>query len=278
MTLGRVLVVAGSDSGGGAGIQADIKTVMALGGYAQTAVTALTAQDTHGVRAVVTVDADFVRLQMRMAFADIGVDAVKTGMLGDLATIDAVGDVLDERAGSAPVVVDPVMTAKGGANLLQSAAVSGLRGRLFGHATLLTPNLPEAEVLTGIAIVDEAAMHAAIDALLAEGLAGVLLKGGHLHGPEVVDILATRLGREVFRAPRIETRHTHGTGCTLASAVATGLAQGMALREAVLRARHYVLAAIAAAPGLGGGHGPLGHGEASKQSLFEKKDQKTSQC
>lgn len=257
---GRVLVVAGSDSGGGAGIQADIKTVTMLGGYAMTAVTALTAQDTHGVHAVVPVAPDFVQLQMRLCLADLGADAIKTGMLGDAATIEAVCAVLEVEARGLPVVVDPVMSAKGGASLLQDAAVATLKRRLLPLTSVLTPNLPEAEILLGMTIADEAAMHRAVEALLSMGAPAVLLKGGHLPGDELVDLLATAEGIVAFRSVRIPTRHTHGTGCTLASAVATGLAQGLSLRNAVERARAYVQAAIRSAPGFGGGHGPLNHG------------------
>ena len=256
---GRVLVVAGSDSGGGAGVQADIKTVMALGGYATTAITALTAQDTLGVHAVMGVPPDFIRHQMRLALADIGADCVKTGMLADAATIAAVCDVLEAVPRRLTLVVDPVMAAKGGASLLETAAVAELKRRLLPLALLLTPNLPEAEILAGMAITDESTMHHAAEALLTLGVPAVLLKGGHLPGEDVVDLLATEQGCHVFRAPRIDTRHTHGTGCTLASAIATGLAQGMSLDDAVGRARLYVRAAIAAAPGLGAGHGPLDH-------------------
>jgi hydroxymethylpyrimidine/phosphomethylpyrimidine kinase len=256
---GRVLIVAGSDSGGGAGIQADIKTVTALGGYAMTAVTALTAQDTNGVHAVLPVPADFIALQMRLSLADIGADVVKSGMLGDAAAIDAVCGVLEAQSTRLPLVVDPVMVAKGGASLIAAEAVDHLRHRLLPLALLLTPNLPEAEALTGREIATEAQMHAAIEALLRLGAPAVLLKGGHLPGGEVVDLLATASETLVFRAPRIDSRHTHGTGCTLASAVATGLAQGLALPDAVTRARDYVRAAIATAPGFGAGHGPLNH-------------------
>lgn len=256
---GRVLIAAGSDCGGGAGIQADIKTVTALSGYAMTAITALTAQDTLGVHGVMPVPPDFIRQQLRLCLADIGADAIKTGMLADTATIDAVCDVLEEIAVRPPLVVDPVMSAKGGASLLQSAAVARLVARLIPMATLITPNLPEAEILTGLAIDDEAGMHRAIAALLDLGAQAVLLKGGHLPGDALVDLLATGNGTIAFRSTRIATRHTHGTGCTLASAVATGLAQGMALADAVARARGFVLAAIAKAPGYGRGHGPLNH-------------------
>ena len=256
---GRVLVVAGSDSGGGAGIQADLKTIAALGGYAMTAVTAVTAQDTSGVRGILPVPADFVVAQMRAALDDLGADAVKTGMLGDAATIAALCDVLDAQAPHLPLVVDPVLAATGGQRLLAAEALSVLRARLLPRATLLTPNVPEAEVLTGRTIHDEAAMQAAAADLLRAGARAVLLKGGHLPGETVTDLLVTPEGAHTLRARRIASRHTHGTGCTLASAVAVGLAQGMALEKAVRRARAYVLATIAAAPGFGAGHGPLGH-------------------
>ncbi|WP_135469086.1 bifunctional hydroxymethylpyrimidine kinase/phosphomethylpyrimidine kinase [Crenalkalicoccus roseus] len=256
---GRVLIVAGSDSGGGAGIQADLKAVTALGGYAATAITALTAQDTTGVHGVMAVPPDFIRQQIRVVLRDIGADAVKTGMLHDGPTIEAVCDEIAAGAPGVPLVADPVMVAKGGHRLLQAEAVETLKRRLLPLAALITPNLPEAEVLAGMEIRDRDAMRHAAAALLTLGVPAVLLKGGHLEGPTVVDLLATEAGIETFEGPRIETRHTHGTGCTLASAIAAGLAQGMALREAVARARAYVRAALAAAPGLGRGHGPLGH-------------------
>ena len=253
----RVLAVAGSDSGGGAGIQADIKTAMALGGYASTAVTALTAQDTRGVHAIYPVPPGFVRQQIALALADPGADAVKTGMLGDAAMIEAVAEAL---AGCGlPLVVDPVMVAKGGATLLARDALGALKRALLPLATLVTPNLPEAEALTGMAIATVADMRRAADSLLAMGLPAVLLKGGHGEGGTVTDLLATPDGVTAYERPRLPGRHTHGTGCTLATAVAVGLAAGLALPEAVSRARDYVQAAIAAAPGLGAGHGPLGH-------------------
>ena len=256
---GRVLVVAGSDSGGGAGIQADIKTIMALGGYAMTAVTALTAQDTHGVAGVLAVPPAFVALQMRTVLDDIGADAVKTGMLCDGATIAAVCDVLAAWPARLALVVDPVLAATGGQALLADAALAVLKERLLPLAALLTPNVPEAAALTGRAITDAAAMQRAAEQLLRCGVPAVLLKGGHLPGAEVADLLASGSGTVWLRAPRRATRHTHGTGCTLASAIAVGLAQGMALPAAVARAHAYVQAALAAAPGFGTGHGPLGH-------------------
>ncbi len=257
---GRVLIVAGSDSGGGAGIQADIKTVTALGGYAATAVTALTAQNTEGVFGVVGVEPAFIQQQMKVVLDDIGADAIKTGMLHDASVIDAVCDVLDGLEGGIPVVVDPVMVAQGGDSLLDPGAVQTLTRRLANRATLLTPNLHEAQKLTGMTIRDIAEMKQAAAMLLTLGCKAVLLKGGNLPGEHVVDVLAR--GEEVllFENPRIETRHLHGTGCTLASAIATGLAQGMNLDKALRRARAYLQEAIRSAPGLGRGSGPVNHG------------------
>jgi hydroxymethylpyrimidine/phosphomethylpyrimidine kinase len=255
---GRVLIVAGSDSGGGAGIQADLKTVTMLGGYAATAVTALTAQNTCGVFAIHEVPAAFVRQQMELVLTDIGADCIKIGMLHRAEIIAAVADALAAWAGRVPVVLDPVMVAKGGHPLLAPEAVEALRRRLVPQATVLTPNLPEAAVLAG---GDADAPLALAAALAGLGPQAVLLKGGHGHGPVLADILVRPdHPPEVFESPRIDTRHTHGTGCTLASAIAAGLAQGLELRPAIVRARDYVRRAILAAPGFGHGHGPLGHG------------------
>jgi hydroxymethylpyrimidine/phosphomethylpyrimidine kinase len=256
---GRVLIIAGSDSGGGAGIQADLKAVTALGAFGMTAITALTAQNTLGVHGVLPVPLDFLRQQIAVVLDDLGADALKTGMLADSATIDAVCDEITARAPGLPLVADPVMVAKGGHPLLVPEAADTLKRRLLPIAAVLTPNLPEAEALCGFAIADVGAMHQAAKALLALGPKAVLLKGGHLPGDEVVDLLATGARIEIFRDRRIATRHTHGTGCTLASAVAAGLAQGLSLRDSVIRARAYVRAAIASAPGYGAGHGPLDH-------------------
>jgi hydroxymethylpyrimidine/phosphomethylpyrimidine kinase len=256
---GRVLIVAGSDSGGGAGIQADIKTVTMLGAFAATAVTALTAQNTEGVFGVLPIDPKFIRLQMEVVLDDIGADAVKTGMLHDSGVIETVYTVLEERAAVVPLVLDPVMVAKGGAPLIQMDAIDALKRRLVPRAAVLTPNLPEAEILAGRPIADLAAMREAATALLGLGCRAVLLKGGHLAGDTVHDILATGSGLREWQSPRIASRHTHGTGCTLASAIAAGLAQGMTVDAAVERARDYVQRAIASAPGFGRGHGPLDH-------------------
>ena len=256
---GRVLIIAGSDSGGGAGIQADIKTVTMLDGFAMTAITALTAQNTEGVYGVLPIAPDFIRQQIEVVFDDIGADALKTGMLHDAAVIETVAAVIAERAAAVPLVVDPVMVAKGGAPLIEMGAIDALKRLLAPRAAVLTPNLPEAEILAGHPVGDLAAMHGAAEELLGLGCAAVLLKGGHLPGDTVYDVLATAAGRRVWDSPRIDSRHTHGTGCTLASAIAAGLAQGMAIEPAVERARAYVQRAIASAPGLGHGHGPLDH-------------------
>ena len=256
---GRVLIVAGSDSGGGAGIQADIKTVTMLGAFAMTAITALTAQNTDGVFGVLPIDPAFIRQQMEVVLDDLGADAVKTGMLHDAPVIETVTAVLAERAPNVPLVLDPVMVAKGGAPLIQTDAIETLKRRLIPRAAVLTPNLPEAEILCGQTIGDLAAMREAARALLGLGCRAVLLKGGHLPGETVHDLLATASGIREWQSPRIDSRHTHGTGCTLASAVAAGLAQGLAIEDAVERARDYVQRAIASAPGYGRGHGPLDH-------------------
>ena len=253
----RILVVAGSDSGGGAGIQADIKTAMALGAYASTAVTAVTAQDTWNIQDTHLIPTAFILHQIRLALVDPGADAIKTGMLGGATTIEQVAGAI--ASAGLPLVVDPVMVATGGARLMDLDAVAALKRYLLPLTTLLTPNVPEAEVLTGRAIPDLAAMRGAAETLLTLGVPAVLLKGGHCAGEVLVDLLATPDDILTFERPRLPTRHTHGTGCTLATAVAAGLAAGMPLPAAVLRARDYVQAAIAAAPGIGAGHGPLGH-------------------
>lgn len=263
---GRVLIIAGSDSGGGAGIQADIKTVTCLGGYAATAITALTAQDTRDVYDVMAVDPDFVVRQMEVVLNDIGADAIKIGMLHAAPVIEAVAAAIERLAPGIPVVVDPVMVAKGGAPLLQPDATDALKRCILLLATLATPNVPEAEALTGMSVIDPEEMEHAAQMLLTLGPKAVLLKGGHLAGPRIVDLLCTDAGFTAFRSKRIETNNTHGTGCTLASAIATGLAQGLPMVAAVERARKYLLAAIKSAPGLGHGNGPLDHGHTLRKS------------
>lgn len=260
---GRVLIIAGSDSGGGAGIQADIKSVTALGGFAATAITALTAQNTLGVHDVFPVDTGFIQKQMRVVLDDIGADSLKTGMLHSSEVIEAVCAVLENEAAGIPVVVDPVMVAKGGASLLGSDAVATLRDRLLPLAAVITPNIPEAEDILGqdshtLRTVDD--MKAAAEALKIMGPRAVLVKGGHMEGDALSDVLLDDDGFHIFETRRIDTAHTHGTGCTLASSIATGIAQGLALPEAVRRAQAYVVAAIKGAPGFGAGHGPIDHG------------------
>ena len=261
MMNGRVLIVAGSDSGGGAGIQADIKAVTALGGFAMTAITALTAQNTRGVYGIHDVPTDFVSQQMEVVLADLGADCVKIGMLHRPDIIGAVVDALDKYAPGIPVVVDPVMIAKGGASLLEAPAITALKARLIPKAAILTPNIPEAEALAGRKQSSVADAEALTKSLLALGPQAVLLKGGHRDGATVHDLLMSAAGEvATFENARIVTTHTHGTGCTLASAIATGLAQKLDLAAAVSRGRNFVLEAIRTAPGYGNGHGPLNHG------------------
>ncbi len=258
----RVLIIAGSDSGGGAGIQADLKTVTALGAYGMTAITALTAQNTLGVFGIHEVPAEFVALQMRTALDDIGADAIKIGMLGSAAVATAVADVLEAaEVRNIPVILDPVLASTSGHALLDADGLAVLKRRLIPRAMLVTPNLAEAKILTGIAARDLDGMRRAAAAILALGARNVLVKGGHLAGDALTDLLVGADGEEVFRHARTQTRHTHGTGCTLASAVAAGVARGLPLSRAVADACVYVQAAILAAPGLGQGNGPLGRGE-----------------
>jgi hydroxymethylpyrimidine/phosphomethylpyrimidine kinase len=255
-----VLIIAGSDSGGGAGIQADIKTVTALGGFAMTAVTAITVQNTLGVFGVHGVPAQFVTDQIKVVMEDLGADALKIGMLGSAEIVNVVADAIEAYAPGVPLVLDPVMIAKGGAALLDDDAVGAVQSRLLPRAMIVTPNAPEAERLTGIVVEDVESQTRAGDMLLKRGAGAALVKGGHIDGAMVRDVLVMAQGVRVFESERIETRATHGTGCTLASAIATGIAQGMALDEAVEWAGLYVRQAILHAPGFGAGHGPLGHG------------------
>lgn len=242
--LGRVLVIAGSDSGGGAGIQADIKAITGMGGFAMTAIAALTAQNTLGVTGVHPVPVDFVLAQMEAVISDIGVDAVKIGMIGGPDIVHAVADRLEALPG-VPLVFDPVMVATSGSILADTETISAF-GRLMRLATVTTPNLPELMALGGEAVVR------------GHGCA-LLIKGGHAEGDEIVDRLIEADGGEtIWRDRRIVTAADHGTGCTLASAIACGLAEGRALAESVERARAYVRAALSCAPGLGAGRGPMG--------------------
>jgi hydroxymethylpyrimidine/phosphomethylpyrimidine kinase len=255
----RVLIIAGSDSGGGAGIQADIKTVTALGGYAMTAITAITVQDTMGVHGVHAVPVNIIRDQIARVLGDIGADAIKTGMLVGADIVEAVTDVLRAYVKNIPAVVDPVMIAKGGARLLDDNAISAVKKKLLPLAAVVTPNASEAAALTGVKVESADDLVQAGKALLALGAKAALVKGGHLKGDTITDALVTKDGVQLFRSARIQTTSTHGTGCTLASALAVGLAQGFSLEDAAARARAFVQEAIRTAPGFGRGRGPLNH-------------------
>lgn len=252
--ISRLLIVAGSDSSGGAGIQADLKTASALGVYGMTAITALTAQNTEGVFGVVETDPEFVALQMMVCFDDVGCDAIKTGMLSNAGIIGAVADVISLHPGI-PLVVDPVMASKRGDPLLDDRAVSVLREKLLPLSAVVTPNLDEAEALVGRAVGGLDGMKDAARVIYGFGAGSVVVKGGHLEG-DAVDVLFD--GREFveFPAARIPTRSKHGTGCIFASALAAGLALGKTLRESVALAKEFVTAAILEGLPLGSGHGP----------------------
>ena len=253
----RAMTIAGSDSGGGAGIQADLKTFAALGVYGTSALTAVTAQNTLGVTGVLELPPDLVAAQIDAILSDIGADAVKTGMLANSGIIRAVVDKVKER-GLTNLVVDPVMVAKGGDRLLQEEAVEALRTLLVPLAAVVTPNLPEASALVGYEVVTlEQARRAARD-IVGMGAGSAVVKGGHLEGDAVDVFYGDGVLRE-FSAVRVDTSSTHGTGCTFASAVAAGLAQDMAVEDAVARAKEYVTEAIRRAFPMGGGHGPLNH-------------------
>jgi hydroxymethylpyrimidine/phosphomethylpyrimidine kinase len=252
------LTIAGSDSGGGAGIQADLKTFAAHRVFGTSAITAITAQNTLGVSMWRAVPTDLVTAQIEAIAGDIGADAVKVGMLASAAIVEAVAAAIAEL--DLPhVVVDPVMVAKGGDRLLEAEAVAAIRTELLPRAHIVTPNVPEAEVLSGLTIRSIDDMRAAGDRILALGPRVVLVKGGHLDGPESVDVACTAHGTFELRTAKIDTRHTHGTGCTLSSAIAANLALGLDDRTALTRAREYLDGAIRHAPGIGRGHGPLGH-------------------
>ncbi|MRR54335.1 MAG: bifunctional hydroxymethylpyrimidine kinase/phosphomethylpyrimidine kinase [Deltaproteobacteria bacterium] len=255
---GSVLTVAGSDSGGGAGIQGDLKTITLLGGYASSVISCLTAQNTLGVHSTYQPPASFFSEQLHAVLSDIPVDVIKTGMLNSAELIAILAKTLDHYPGRI-VVIDPVMTAKGGWNLLEKEACATLVSLLLPRCYLITPNIPEAEQLTGLSITDEQGMINAAHALRKLGARNVLLKGGHLEGGTATDILVEGSEVQRFAAKRIHHGNTHGTGCTYASAIATLLAQGEALPRAVSRAKEFVTAAIYYARPLGSGHGPLNH-------------------
>ena len=252
------LTIAGSDSGGGAGIQADLKTFQQFGVFGTSVIVALTAQNTRGVRAVETVSEAMVDAQLAALAEDLPPAALKTGMLADVSLTRLVGKAIRER-GWSPLVVDPVMVSTSGHRLLTAEAEDVVRESLLPLAALVTPNLDEAAILTGRAVHDEASMQRAGETLLSFGAGAALVKGGHLAGEEITDLLVTAEGVRAFRRRRLDTTSTHGTGCTLSAAITAGLALGRDLESAVADALDYVHRAIAAAPGLGGGQGPLDH-------------------
>ena len=261
MTTPVALTIAGSDSSGGAGIQADLKTFAALGVYGASAITALTAQNTQGVTGIHMVPAEFVRAQIDAVFADLDVGAVKIGLVGELASIEAIVDVLQRRSPK-HIVLDPVMVATSGDRLLAAEAVEALRQKLIPLATIITPNLPEAAALLDEPVAtSEAAIESQGERLLSLGCPAVLIKGGHGEGSESVDYLIRANGSVALSAPRVATQNTHGTGCSLSSAIAAELAKGAELETAVRDAKSFVSAAIAAADRftVGHGHGPIHH-------------------
>jgi hydroxymethylpyrimidine/phosphomethylpyrimidine kinase len=269
VTRPRVLTIAGSDSGGGAGIQADLKTMQALGAHGMTAVTLVTAQNSLGVRGSWPLAPEVIEAQFRACVDDIGVDAVKTGALGDERTVRLVARLLGGLERRVPVVVDPVALSKHGETLLADQAREALVRELLPRTTVFTPNLDEAHWLLGHRVPDRAGMRVAARELLAHGPRWILLKGGHLLDDAAADLLTDGESEHWFVAERIPNRHTHGTGCTYASAVATHLGAGLPVPEAVARAKRYVTEAVARGYPLGAGVGPVGHPEASGPTAAE---------
>ncbi|MDF2725625.1 MAG: phosphomethylpyrimidine kinase, partial [Paenibacillus sp.] len=266
MTISRALTIAGSDSGGGAGIQADLKTFQEYGVFGMSAITAITAQNTLGVQGIYPLPVEAIAQQIDSVLSDIGADAVKTGMLFSADIIHVVADKLNEY-GPFPLVVDPVMIAKGGASLLQSEAVDAMRNKLLPLAAIVTPNLPEACAILGTdAIESVEQMIEAARKLHTLGSRCVYLKGGHLDGDEAIDVFFDGTETSLLRSPRIHTKHTHGTGCTTASAIAAGLAQGLSPYEAVAKAKRFITAAIGSALAIGRGIGPTNHAALRLQS------------
>jgi hydroxymethylpyrimidine/phosphomethylpyrimidine kinase len=251
------MTIAGSDSGGGAGIQADLKTFAALGVYGTSALTAITAQNTIGVTGVHEIPTDIIAAQIEAIITDIGADAVKTGMLSSSAIVEVVAQELKRHRVEA-LVIDPVMVAKSGDPLLQQEAVEALRAKLVPLAAVVTPNIPEAEVLTGLKITSLDDMRLAAEKIIEMDARGVVVKGGHLAGP-AIDLFYDGSRFEEFTAPRIDTKNTHGTGCTFASAIAAGLARRLSVIDSVAQAKEYVTEAIRRSFPIGQGHGPLNH-------------------
>ncbi len=259
----KILVIAGSDSGGGAGIQADIKSIAANGAYAATAITSITAQNTLGVQKIFDLPVDIIEAQINSVLSDIGADVIKTGMLSSKKIIELIAKIIGKH--KIPLVLDPVMVAKGGAKLIKDDAINALKTKLIPKAFLITPNIPEAEVISGLKIKNEKDMEKAARKMIADyGCNAVLLKGGHLKGAELVDVLVHKISKHEIRstkykAKRIRTKNTHGTGCTYASAIAARLAVGDVLEKAVKNAHEYLQGAIKNSKKIGKGHSPVDH-------------------
>ncbi len=264
------LTIAGSDSGGGAGIQADLKTFQELGVYGTSAITAVTAQNTHGVTSIQTMDLAMIKTQIEVVLDDFSVQAIKTGMLVSADIIWTVANAIKDK--EIPLVIDPVMIAKGGASLLRSEAVDALTSKLIPLATVVTPNIPEAEVITGLKIVTDADLNKAGEHILALGAKAVVIKGGHRSSaPYAEDFFMSTTGeRFSVRAPWVDTKDTHGTGCTYAAALTAFIAEGQPLKEAVFSAKKFIQAAIEDGLHIGGGHGPTNHWAYGRRSTEEK--------
>jgi len=257
--LAKIMTIAGSDSGGGAGIQGDIKTISSLGGYATSAITAITAQNTIGVKSILNIPINMIEAQITVILEDIGTDAIKIGMLSNEKIIHCVTKVISTLKKKIPIVLDPVMVAKGGHKLLDKGAEKALINKLMPFCTIITPNIPEAEVITGIKINNINDLEIAGQSIIKMGINNILMKGGHLDDKMLTDILITRDNIEYFESERIITQNSHGTGCTLSSAIACGLGQKLTLKESINRAHKYVYKSILNAPNIGKGNGPLNH-------------------
>ena len=262
----KVLIIAGSDSSGGAGIQADIKTITALGSYAMTAITAITAQNTTGVKSIVPIPPKEILNQILFTAKDIKPDAIKIGMLHSSKVIEAVINCLKNIKVN-KLVLDPVMVASTGSVLLEKDSIDCLKSKLLPLADLITPNVPEAELLTGNIINDVDDLVRSGEFLLSQNSYSALMKGGHLKGKSVFDVLVTNEGANIMSGPRLNSRHTHGTGCTLSSGIASCIAMGASIEEAVISSREFVYEAIKSAPKLGRGNGPLNHGLVNTNSV-----------
>ena len=254
-----VLVIAGSDSGGGAGIQGDIKTFTSLGGFATTAITALTAQNTQGVQAIRSVSSNLIKMQIDSIVEDFPINTIKLGMLHSEKVIKTVVSSIKKNLKHVPYILDPVMIAKSGTPLLKKNCINLIISDLIPKSLIVTPNIPEAQEITNIEIKDINDMKMAGKKILSLGAKSVLIKGGHMNCNTLSNVLVTSSGSKIFKSNRIETLHTHGTGCTMASAIAVSIAQGMSIDSSIERAQEYVIKAIQNAPKLGAGHGPLDH-------------------